>query len=483
MKNSRTYSQELQCQLRDLGVDTNALTPEDLREILVSRLADLHPDKTGGDFSDPQVQEDFLAIKQALDRLDKERSSFSKLVPLTEVSDLSEVLEQLRASSISQLGPQHAHTSDPYKAFTKKKYFLPKIGSAIFAALCLAMASLIGNFKQNPLYKSAFNYYAREPQHRISDWADIQIQDLGTQFMKIRSDADFARREVYKLQIYSCCSERHVQEYLRQSNETPVAEGFDGLSQKKHRQESAEELESIIRRNSITELNLFEFTDPDFLSDLKARSAQVSKTLADEADGLNPDVKQDLKGAFKYRNAVVSRETLLSLNEATINLRILLAEQTTRLTLFDHNMKAVEQTLARKKNLAITETDTSMLKRLLLATSLAWFLFALLWVRERSDERWANFLTTEQGAETVMARLHADSEIMQRIPPSFSMTEFTRVIAKKDVPRVLAPLMGLTLDITMLGNISSLLLEKLKRRSVIAERISPNLQTWFDIRT
>ena len=81
----------------------------------------------------------------------------------------------------------------------------------------------------------------------------------------------------------------------------------------------------------------------------------------------------------------------------------------------------------------------------------------------------------------VFSRLCADKGIASRTPPKFQLSEFTQIVAKKDVPQYLAPALGEHLDAKELRQVASSLIARLKETKVINQVKAPTIQQWFEI--
>jgi hypothetical protein len=107
--------------------------------------------------------------------------------------------------------------------------------------------------------------------------------------------------------------------------------------------------------------------------------------------------------------------------------------------------------------------------------------FLVTWARERSDERWVEYLSSDQGLQFVFERICADPRIMARNPPRFTLGELTAEISKKDVQAILSPIFGRRLDIRYLGQLSTLMMGRLADKKVIKHLDSMTIESWFEI--
>jgi hypothetical protein len=453
------FSEELRRDLVNLGVEVDGSSPEGLRDAVIARLASLHPDKTGGQFRDEEQENSFRKVKGFLERLDSETSISSQLIPINHVVTLVDILSKLQASNSRGPELKQIEVSDRYKTYLKRKYALPKITSAIVAALCFALFSLLGNFRQNPLYRSAVDLYAQDSSANILKGTRKSAKNLAAWWLDLDYRTRFAKREI---SIFQRTGSTRDPEYYVSGMHT-AQDDYSRLADRRNQETMTGEIDSLIERN-LTDINLFESTEPDFLFELKANSAQLAK---------------DLTSTVATLNSLNPKNT--SAQDYKASLGTFLNEIQKSLTGFDSDIKASESQLTKQKTKAINQADGRILRRLALLTISACLAFVLLWMRERSDERWVEFLSSEQGVELVLTRLSANSNIMTREPPAFSLGEFTEIVRTKDVPAMLSPIVGNRLDVKQLGQISGFLLDKLKNKKVISERTTSALQTWFDV--
>ncbi|HXI22416.1 MAG TPA: hypothetical protein VNG71_00970 [Pyrinomonadaceae bacterium] len=464
-------SDELRRDLESLGIEVEASDPESLRGVLVSRLAAFHPDKTGGQFVDEDQASNFGKVKKTLERLDRDFSLSSQLLPINQVAALVDVLARLQT-------PRNVESptipAERFKSYLKGKYALPKITSALVATVCLLLFSLLGSFRQNPLYKSVISLYLEDG---ASAWAHSQAVILRAELTDLESRETFSRLSVGMLRDLRLTKEADVDSVYRVyvsafpflSSRDVGTKTLEGLYAKVRPGQFDKELKSQqsptdeIDEELETGVHIFESTEPDFLRGIKAKSAKLNKQLASDATALN---------------SIDPKNPTLKTVKTDLN-KFLTATQES-LASFDASVKSSEEQVPRQKNAELNRADGRILRRLAALTALACGVFLFLWIRERSDERWVDFLSTDQGAEAILTRLCEDRTIVERQPPGFSLTEFTKIVATKDVPKMMLPIAG-SLDFKRLGDISHTLIDKLSRRKVIKERDTPSIQKWFDL--
>lgn len=454
------FSEQLKRDLIESHVEVDGKSPETLRNSVVAQLASFHPDKTGGQFLNEEQENNFARIKALLERVDHESSISTQLIPLHQVVTLVDVLSKLQTNNALGASPQFSDITDQYKNRIRRRYALPKITSALVAAVCFALFSLVGSFRQSPLYKFAFSLYVKDSGNDVYQWGKGQTETLTRQLDDLIDRHTFAQDEISKLQSPAVKSESSSVD----SSDEPFPSLYDEYSRQRRFAEINASQGLPGNRNRGFNLNLLDSDEPSFLRETKSVSARLTTDVAasiTRLGSINP-----LGTDAKKRKA---------------SLVVFLTELQDSLATFDVEVKSSEEDLSRHKRAVINEIDGRLLLRLAILTGLACLVFLLLWIRERSDERWVDFLSSEEGAELVLDRLCANSNIMARQPPGFSLTEFTKVVGAKDVPMVLSPFVGSTLDLKRLGQISSFLLDRLKDKKVVSERKTSALRSWFDV--
>jgi hypothetical protein len=147
--------------VQELGLIVFPVTVESVREELRRQINALHPDRTGGTFPSPQVEERYHQLRTALASLDG--SQLPAPVSLEAVSqNLQEVSRRLDTALANH---EIAFTatrlsSEQIRGDARAKYAPRKLGSAVFAAVCGAILTLATLLKDNPLFgpvaRSAF---------------------------------------------------------------------------------------------------------------------------------------------------------------------------------------------------------------------------------------------------------------------------------------------------------------------------------------
>jgi hypothetical protein len=470
------YSNELKDAFLELEIKVDPNNPKETRDEILNRLASLHPDKTGGDFVDSKQRKDFQHLMELLEKFDKETSSSSQMVPLQQVSNLMELLAKQQVLAAANIASNQVLATDKYRRYVKRKYALPKITSAIFASLCIALISLLGNFKNNPLYKVAISYYTAYDQYKVAD--------------KLNEDA----KDLFKVWDH-IIDRAYVFPELR-GGAIPIV-----------RREYSGKESSYSEYNNI-DLDLFSSTEPVLLKRLGQYTSDLNNKIPALLNKDQSELVKRLRAAWnddEIRRRWNDKEIPRRLEERGSDSEYLFkaleeiretkedaqAEEKAKayviklqndVTYLANSVKDLESFVAQSKAEVLDRGDKLIVRNLAVVAVLASILFGIIWLRERSDESWIDFLSSDEGLEAALARLYDDKQIMSRVPPRFTLSEFVKAISLKEIPKLLHPLLGTRLNTKQLGQISTVLLDKLETRKIIEKSDTPTIQPWFEIK-
>jgi hypothetical protein len=480
-------SEELKNALLEINIQPNLNSVEEIRDEVVARLASLHPDKTGGQFADEEQQNDFQHVKQLLERIDQEASMSMQLVPLHQITNLIELIARTQAANSSKTTSDKIEAKEEYRRYSKRKYALPKITSAIFASLCFVLISVIGNFKTNPLYRSITNYFTSEQRYEYSraisdtlnaelkDWSNIveratAFRDLRGGLIEITPDevteGGNNGSRVREALGATSVPEINIQLDLFSTADIPLI---------KQLQQQTSDLN--------TKLSTLINKDPNVLFEELRKSDSFIQYISNEIKS-NPGPRADTRERMVELILTPSKEKVPEyIKEWRLEyVKRYVADLQIQVNTLAYSFKRLESSIPEIRNKLIEESDLAIVKGLSLLIVLASVSFVMLWLRERSDERWLEYISSNEGIEHVFLRICEDKKIMSRVPPKFSLSEFTQAVSTKELPKIWSELLGKRLDAKHLGQISTALINNLKDRKVIAPITSPTVQSWFEIR-
>jgi hypothetical protein len=460
-------SDELRNALLEQGFQPDLENPGEVRDAIKARLASLHPDKRGGQFVDKAQQDDFQHIKELLERFDQEITASTQMVPIQHVTSLVEILLKAQAASLATTSSANTYSNnaaptEDYRRHLKRKYAFPKLTSALFATLCFALFSLLGNFKGNHFYRRAVDYYVQDSKANIIAGMDKRTWDITSKWYGISASYGNTARLIEDFKSGELSND--------ELHEAIVRDNFF-RDENKHTNELVEfeDIKDVVNtdvvNNMITDIDLFSATEPAFLASIKQKSDFLTKRMLADVESLRSSNPKNRSGSG-MKSSLITRVGYYQESVSSL----------------DGLVKTTEDWLSKEKARALEQADGRIFRRLALLTILACSAFVLVWIRERSDEKWVEFLSSDEGLEVVLARLCANETVRSRPSPQFSLSEFTKAMGTKDTPRGLSFILGKYLDVKHLGQVSKLALNRLKERKVIAEIDVPTIQPWFEVK-
>ena len=111
------------------------------------------------------------------------------------------------------------------------------------------------------------------------------------------------------------------------------------------------------------------------------------------------------------------------------------------------------------KNKTLEEFSIILITSLIILCTL----FTIVWLHEKSEERWIEYITTDEGANNVLLELYSKIKTNK-----FTKKEFVRNIEKRNAH-------------LLINNIADVLLNKLQKRNVIKPIEKPSLHQWYEI--
>ena len=128
---------------------------EGLKEEIKQKLAELHPDKSGGEFRSDDEKQQYLRLSMAKGELDEILYSNSQLVPISVVKDLITVIDDKKQLLNQEKLEEKLKTSIArYINKAKRKALLPKISSAAIAAIVSFIWFFPNSLKNHPILKN-----------------------------------------------------------------------------------------------------------------------------------------------------------------------------------------------------------------------------------------------------------------------------------------------------------------------------------------
>lgn len=145
---------------------------EAVRQELRAKLADLHPDRDGGEFPTPAQKEAYFRISSAIDFVEATSQSNASMVRVSDVTAIAKVIADAlvpaRRTEFIE-ARQHAFIAS-YQQQISRDFLLPKIGSGVFAAIAGALFTFAGQLKDHPFFGPLMTSRAGTPSTVVSNF-------------------------------------------------------------------------------------------------------------------------------------------------------------------------------------------------------------------------------------------------------------------------------------------------------------------------
>jgi len=138
--------------VRELQLDSAPQDTEALKREIRLRLASIHPDKNGGEFSDPEDEEMYNKVAAAYEFVSQISSDSQALVPITQLPAIIRAVRDAQlAPTQTQISTLRTECRTESRAISHDRYILPKVGSGTFAAICAFLFTFSGSLAEHPL--------------------------------------------------------------------------------------------------------------------------------------------------------------------------------------------------------------------------------------------------------------------------------------------------------------------------------------------
>jgi hypothetical protein len=135
-----------------LGLESSPDDFESLSRELHERLAELHPDKTGGQFDSEECEREYQEVRAARDFVRAQDSTNRDVVP---VDQLPALLNALKVAQNSQSNSEdreiRAEVRDENRKDLHARYTAPRVGSGVFAGITGALFTFSESLADHPV--------------------------------------------------------------------------------------------------------------------------------------------------------------------------------------------------------------------------------------------------------------------------------------------------------------------------------------------
>jgi len=432
-----------------IGIDRGQKTLEEVREELLAVRKNLHPDRSGGNFKDEASKEQYFAADKALEVIAQLLSAHTQLVPLSQVQALMQTL--IQAQHAQQVPP--AARSPERDVFTrsqeeiKGRYIFPKITSGVVLAASMALLSFLGTYKDNATYRNVRGLILPEMH---SETIKLTSEDVLHTFLALGTgeEVNLCRVAVASLppdEVREIFKEHYPYQGRRERL-------YGGPSCKEVGTEQLEKQKVGLASQGIAQQLKFWQREMGRVKASASKNLEYLSATAKPLEEKLKDKRRDdpkLKGDFETLDRMLEEKRLNSGEEYRAD--ALLANFTER----------VSDDQDRADNLFAT------LLAVVAAVSLVTFCY--LWIRERSDRAWIEFLGTDDGLRHALEEVAYRARQRTISDGRFTKSVFVQAIAVKPTNVVSRVVFGRRVDSRELENLADILLERLKGRHAIVE--------------
>ena len=144
-----------------LGLGVPAPDVEAVRTAIKKRMIDVHPDHSGGSFASVEQETAFRQLEMALKFLESQSA-----VALVPAETVAAIVRALQESQLARSAPQTETRAEIQRSTTadaRSKYAVPRISSAVVAAVCTGLFAFSGALKDHP----ALGMFNRSPWQEV----------------------------------------------------------------------------------------------------------------------------------------------------------------------------------------------------------------------------------------------------------------------------------------------------------------------------
>lgn len=138
--------------VQELDLESAPDNLDTLKKELRIRLATLHPDKSGGSFSSKENEAEYNRVASAYEFVTQASRESHALIPITQLPAIIKAVRDAQLtpaeSHISQL---HTECRSEMRSQATTRYVLPRIGSGMFAAICVFLFTFSTSFAEHPI--------------------------------------------------------------------------------------------------------------------------------------------------------------------------------------------------------------------------------------------------------------------------------------------------------------------------------------------
>ena len=138
--------------VRGLRLDSRFDDYDGLKRELRIKIAELHPDKKGGEFSSSEDEGRYNSALSAYEFVNLLCHESTALVSVTQLPAIIKAVRDAQLGSTQQqVGQLRAECREENRLDAHNRYALPRISSGVFAAVCASLFTFSGSLAEHPL--------------------------------------------------------------------------------------------------------------------------------------------------------------------------------------------------------------------------------------------------------------------------------------------------------------------------------------------
>lgn len=434
-----------------LRLDAPASDLTAIRRELRSRRAAIHPDRLSGREQSKDEEAEWRALEAAVEFINSCTSDSTAMIKLDDLQHITDTLAaSLAIIQKPEVEARQERAIERSRQSIQQRYIVPKLTASVLAGILGVLLAIIGTVQSSTLFRVPLERVPLRVDHSL-------LWRIGTAVEKL---------------------ERAVDEYLAGHGPEIPAREADGLT---------------------TAIATFRIgyqapVVPTWLSHYSAYGSQDSlhylqrhfydvygdDVFPAESDLAVSQIDQLRTEVYRYAQAVPlvdpdSLEAFGDIRKLAHSLRRDLGDLQVLLGKAYRDRADLRQRLVNHRKAQALYALWTLFGSMILVLS-------IVWLRERSDQRWIEFLATEMAPRMFLQNLasrHYDGPGRPSRP--FTRAEFAVIVSRKATPRLLRPVLGVHLDPARIAGVVTTLLERMIQRGWIRRMPDEDLTELYSV--
>jgi hypothetical protein len=438
--------------IKTLHLNCDATDLAALRKELRARRAAIHPDRLSDHRQSESEQEEWRVLDDAVEFIESLNSETTAMVRLDDLQRITDIVSSsLAVIQKPYVDNRQEKAVERSRRSIQRKYIFPKLTTGALAGILGVTLTIIATIQSSSLF-----FVPLEDVHlRLPTSSLVSV---GEEVLKLRSDVEsYLDKYTPSARSRKANSQPSAVERFRHDYPPPVVPSWFGVDFGYNRPDSSHYRYG--GRYSYDDEAPAPMAEEVAVSQLFQLESEVDRYTQAVPD-LIPDSQTTLIAIRKYGSSL--RQFLESLQSSVTAA---------------YRARAIEKSKIEdsRKRQAV-----EILWVLFGSTSL---IFTFVWLRERSDQRWVEFLASDDLAiEISLKRLAASVDgILNEESCPFRKDKFAAVVSRKDSPRFLKPVLGRGLDPARAAGVVTALLEGMIQRGLIRRLPEEGLIEWYSL--